>query len=163
MAWNLPQQFVQDRMQREPAVTTYLISEPFDRALKTVREALIKNGLTISSELDVTTRIRRLLNVDSSPCRILLVDSPCLLLEATILDRAAAVLLPLHVVVCGHGSQALVHWINPVTIEGARLPAATSAPLAKLQSLVSRSLERIGMRQDLYAATQPKPADGDET
>ena len=135
-------------MSSESAVTTYMISEPFERALKTVREALNRHDLSISSELDVSGRIRRELNIGFTPCRILLVDSPCLLIEAATLDCSAAVLFPLHVVLTSRGPQTAIHWINPVAIEGARLPIGSAAPLAKLQSLVTHALERIAMRRD---------------
>jgi hypothetical protein len=62
------------------------------------------------------------------------------------------VLFPLHVVVTGRGSQTQVHWINAAAIEGARLPMGAAVPLAKLQSLVTHSLERIAMRRDIYPA-----------
>jgi uncharacterized protein (DUF302 family) len=136
-------------MNTEPAVTTYLISEPFDRGLRAVREGLSSSGLSISTELDVCGRVKRELNLGLAPCRILFVDSPRVLLEAVTLDRAAAALLPLHVVVSGTGSQTLVHWVTLATIEGVRLPTGAAVPLAKLQSLLSRALERIAMRQDL--------------
>jgi uncharacterized protein (DUF302 family) len=141
-------------MNSETAVTTYTISEPFERALKQVREVLARNELSIYSELDVAARIKQELNIGFLQCRILFVDSPCLLLEAATLECAAAVLLPLHVVVAGRGPQTLVHWLNPATIEGARLPMGAAAPLARLQSLVTRSLERIAMRQDVYPAPE---------
>jgi uncharacterized protein (DUF302 family) len=137
-------------MTGEPAITTYLIPEPFDRALKAVREALARNNLSICTELDISARVKRELNMGFIPCRILLADSPYLLLEAAALDSSAAVLFPLHVVVSGRGPQTLVHWINAAAIEGVRLPIGAAVPLAKLQSLVTHSLDRIAMRQDIY-------------
>ena len=139
-------------MTSEPAVTTYLIPEPLDRALKAVRKALTRNNLSICTELDVSARVKRELNMGFMPCRILLADSPYLLLEAATFDCSAAVLLPLHVVVRGRGPHSLVHWINAATIEGVRLPIGAAVPLAKLQSLVTHSLDRIAMRLDIYQA-----------
>jgi uncharacterized protein (DUF302 family) len=137
-------------MHSEPAVTTYLVAEPFDRALKAIREALARDDLRVASELDVAARVKRELNIGFTPCRILLVDSPFLLLEAATVDCAAAVLFPLHVVVSGRGPQTQVHWMNPAAIEGLRLPTGAALPLAKLQSLVSHALERIAMKRDIY-------------
>ena len=116
-------------MPSDPAVTAYLISEPFDRALRTVREALSKSDLQVVTELDVSARIKRELNIGFGPCRVLLVDSPCLLLEAATLDRSALVMLPLHVVLCGRGTQTRVHWLNPAALGGVRLPVGAAAPL----------------------------------
>ena len=137
-------------MNSEPAVNAYLISEPFERALKVVRDALGRSELSIAAELDVSARIKRELNIGFGPCRILLVDSPCLLLEACTLDRAAAALLPLHLVLCGRGPQTMVHWMSPAGLGGVRLPTGAAAPLMKLESLVARSIQRVAMRRDIY-------------
>jgi uncharacterized protein (DUF302 family) len=139
-------------MNTEPATATFMVSEPFDRALKVIREALAKNDVHVCAEFDASARVKKELNIGFTPCRILLVDYPTLLLEAATLDCSAAVLFPFHVVVSGRGSRTLVHWLNPIAIEGARLPTGASAPLAKLQSLVTRSLETIGMRQEIFQA-----------
>jgi uncharacterized protein (DUF302 family) len=136
-------------MNSEPAVAAYFIPEPFEKALKTVRESLAHNELSIAGELDLSARIKRELGIGFGPCRILLVDSPCLLFEACTLDRAAVALLPLHVVVCGRGPQTAVHWISPAVLGGARLPTGAAAPLSKLQALVTRSIERVAMRRDV--------------
>jgi len=137
-------------MNSEPAVTAYLISEPFDRAVRTVREALSRADLKVVTELDVSARIKRELNMGFGPCRVLLVDSPCLLLEAATLDRSAMALLPFHVVLYGRGPQTRVHWLNPAALGGVRLPAGAAAPLLKLQALVARAIERVAMRHDTY-------------
>jgi uncharacterized protein (DUF302 family) len=137
-------------MNGEPAVTAYVIPEPFDRALRLLRDVLGNNELSIAGEVDVSSRIKRELNIGFGPCRILLVDSPCLLLEACTLDRAAAAFVPLHLVLCGRGPQTLVHWMNPATLGGVRLPAGAAAPLLKLHTLLARSVERVAMRRDLY-------------
>jgi uncharacterized protein (DUF302 family) len=136
-------------MNSEPAVTAYLIPEPFQRALSMVRDVLNRGELSIASELDVSARIKRELNIGFGPCRILLVDSPCLLLQACTLDRAAVALLPLHVVLYGRGPQTVVHWMSPAALGGVRLPTGAAAPLLKLQGLVARSIERVAMRRDI--------------
>ena len=136
-------------MHSEPAVTTYRISEPFDRALRAVRDALIRAELNIVSEVDVSARVKRELNIGFVPCRILLVDSPCLLLEAATLDRAAVVLMPLHVVLSARGPETLVYWMSPTSIEGVRLPMAAAPPLLKLQSMLTRAMERIAMPRNI--------------
>lgn len=137
-------------MNGEPAVTAYVIPEPFDRALRLVRDTLCSNELNVVAEVDVSARIKRELNIGFGPCRVLLVDSPCLLLEACTLDRAAAAFVPLHIVLCGRGPQTAVHWMNPATLGGVRLPAGAAAPLLKLHGLMARSIERVAMRRDAY-------------
>ena len=136
-------------MHSEPAVTTYRISEPFDRALRAVREALARADLSIVAEVDVAARVKRELNLGFVPCRILLVDSPCLLLEAATLDRAAAALLPLHIVLSSCGAETLVCWMSPTAIAGVRLPMAAGPPLLRLQSILSRAMEQIAMPRNI--------------
>ena len=136
-------------MSSETAVTEYLISEPFDRGLKVVRESLVRSELRIAAELDISATIRRELSIALGPCRILLVDSPCLLLEACTLDRAAAALLPLHIVLCGRGPQTIVHFMSPAVLGSVRLPAGATAPLVKLHAMVMKSIQRVAMRRDI--------------
>src|SRR5438045_950010 len=134
-------------MNSDLAVISYVIPEPFIMALRVVRHALISSELSVVAELDVSGRIKRELNIGLGPCRVLLVDSPCLLLEACTLDRAAMALLPLHVVLCERGPHTVVHWMSPALLGGARLPTGAAAPLLKLQAQVTRSIERVGMRR----------------
>jgi len=135
-------------MNRQSAVAAYLVAEPFTRALHIVREALARTDLSIIAELDVSDRIRRQVSLGFAPCRILLVDSPYLLLEAVALDRSAAVLLPLHIVVSSRGPETLVHWLNAAAITGAALPAGAAGPLEKLQEQVAHVLGAVAIRQD---------------
>ena len=134
-------------MDGESPVTSFLIPEPFDKALKRVRHALAETELAISGELDVSDRIRRQLYVGFSPCRILFVDAPYLLLEAVVVDRAAAAFLPLHVVVSAQGLSTLVYWIDLAALGPARLPAK-AAPLGRLQSQLCRALARVSAPAD---------------
>jgi uncharacterized protein (DUF302 family) len=131
-------------------VTSYLIAEPFDKALRTVRETVAKTELQVVMELDVSARIKRELNIGFGACRVLLVDSPCLLVEAASLERCAVALLPLHVVVCGRGPQTSVHWMNPVALGGVRLPAGAAAPLIRLQGLLTRAIGQVAQRCDVH-------------
>jgi len=129
------------------AARTYRIPEPFERALKSVREAIGKDRLTITTELDVSRRIQREWGIGMGPCRILCVDCPQLLLEAMAMDVGAGVLLPLHVVVAGRGPLTLVHIIRPAGTNGSGGPADTV--VNKLRARLSRALEKVGMRESL--------------
>lgn len=135
-----------------PAVTAYLMVEPFAKALERVRESLQRADLSIVAELDVSERIKRQLCLGFAPCRILLVDSPYLLLEALALDRSAASFLPLHVVISGRGAQTLVQWMSAGAIEHGKLPVGTAGPLEKLQQRLSLALQGIAIRQEWFQA-----------
>ncbi|HUI57458.1 MAG TPA: DUF302 domain-containing protein [Bryobacteraceae bacterium] len=137
-------------MNRQAAVAACRMPEPFVKALHTIRQAIAATDLAIIAELDVSDRIKRQLGLGFAPCRILLVDSPYLLLEAVALDRSAAALLPLHVVVSSHGSETMVHWLNPAAITGAALPAGTAGPLEKLREQLAHALETVAIRDDQY-------------
>lgn len=124
--------------------STCAIPEPFSSGLKLVRDALRDAGLSILGEFDLFGGLGRDTGVDSHPCRVIYIDSPLLLFEALALDRAAAVFLPLHVVVREDGGETRVHWINPAAIFGMRLPAGAAVPLYDLQTRVSEALAPLG-------------------
>jgi uncharacterized protein (DUF302 family) len=139
-------------MSRDPRVTAYSIGEPFGKALPKIREALIHAELCISGELDISERLQRQLSLGFEPCRLLLVDTPYLMLESVTLDRAGALLLPLHLVVFATGMRTQVQWLNLNSLEGNRLSPAALAPRAKLQTALCRALEPIALREDLDRA-----------
>jgi uncharacterized protein (DUF302 family) len=134
-------------MIHEAAVTVYTIAYPFEKALPAVREALTAGGLSIAGEMDISERIRKQLGLDFGPCRILLVDSPYLLVEALALDRSAAALLPLHVVISGREFITHVHWISLAGMRQTRLPAGAEAPLAKLHLELSRIFDGMAHKE----------------
>ena len=127
-------------MESGSATLTYLISEPFESALKSVREVLAKEDLRVPLELDVTARIRKELGLSLAPCRVLFVDSPVLLLEAVTLDRTVAAILPLHVALAGHGPHTRVHLISSSGGFHVNLPR-------ELQARIVRAVEKIASRQ----------------
>jgi len=133
------------------AAHTYLIPEPFERALKLLRESLRKEGLSIPMELDLSRRVRRELGVRLLPCKVLCIDSPMVLVEAMAIDPAGAIFLPLHVVVTARGPQTLVHLASPATIRQAEVPVGVKAPLGRLQMRLASILQRLGGRQGLCA------------
>ncbi len=139
-------------MTGEPATILYVLADHYETALKLVREALAKEGLEIPLELDVSRRIRRELGIDLAPCRVLFVDCPYLLLEAMTLDAAAAVFLPLRVVVSAHRSQTFVHLLSPASSRDAGLPVGLKLPISRLHARLSHVLERMGVRQAVYQA-----------
>jgi uncharacterized protein (DUF302 family) len=131
---------------REFSVIAYQIATPFKKALPAVREAFHASELSISGEMDLSARIRRQLGLGLGDCRILLVDSPYLLVEALALDRSAAALFPLHVVVSARGSVTDVQWIDIAQFRQGSLPPAAEGPLAKLQAELERVLDTVGRK-----------------
>jgi uncharacterized protein (DUF302 family) len=118
----------------------YVIPEKFDKALKLIRTAIADMELEIAGELDMAHALYGEPAGKTSRCRILLVDCPVLMFEALALNRAAAVFIPLHVLVSAAGSQTHVSLLNPAALFDARLPAGAADPLEKLQARVARAL-----------------------
>jgi uncharacterized protein (DUF302 family) len=133
-------------------IATYRLPEPFERAAKLLREALARDELRTPIEMDVSGRISRELGIGLAPCRLLGVDCPLILLEAITLSGSAAVLLPTHVLVYGRGPQTIVHVLRPASPTAPDISAETANPAIKLQTRISRVLERIAMREDLCIA-----------
>ena len=140
-------------MTGQTAAITYLIPEPFEKALKLLRKALLKGELQIPAEFEVSGRISRQLGVGLAPCRILFVDCPFLLLEAMALDVSAIVLLPLHVVVSSRGLETAVYVQRSVGSNGSGFSFEQEDPVSKLHTRVSRVLQKIAMKEVYCEAT----------
>src|SRR6476469_7334957 len=84
-----------------PCSNTRVIPEPFAKAVALIRRLLVGAGLSVVKEFDVSAAPYFRLGIAARSCTILLVDTPVLLFEAIALDRAAAVFLPVHVVISG--------------------------------------------------------------
>ena len=134
-------------MTGDPDTATLIMQQPLSGALKSIRRALAEGGLEIAAELDVAGRIRKALRIDIPPCRVLCVDCPVALLEALALDRSAAVLLPLHLVVSGEDGATHVHFLNPAAALYSGLPVTARSAVSKLQARVAQAVESISVRQ----------------
>lgn len=121
----------------------FVLNYRFDTALERVRRAISAGGLSIAAEIDAARRVKRALRIRVSPCRVLLVDNPFLMLQAASIDRASGVLIPLHVVVSSAGSRTIVHLLNPASIQLNELPIGLRAPLVDLRSELFRVLSGV--------------------
>jgi len=135
----------------ERAVKTYVIPEPYERAVKLLRESLAREGLEVPLEMDLSGRLRKKLGVALAPCRVLCVDSPMVMVQAIAIDTAGAAFLPLHLVISGRGPHTLVHLASARTLQSADLPIGVKVPIRKLQARLTSVLQRIGGRQSLCA------------
>jgi uncharacterized protein (DUF302 family) len=135
-------------MTGDQETATLIVQQPVNEALKMIRRALAEGGLAIAADLDMASRIGKALRIDFPPCRVLCVDCPVALLEALALDRSAAVLLPLHLVVTGQDGLALVHFLNPGAALYSGLPVTARAAVSKLQARVAHAVESVSTRQN---------------
>jgi len=136
-------------MAEEPATITYSIAEPFEQALKTVRNVLTGRGLKVSGELDISSRIRERLLIGTSPCVVLLVSPLAVLGKALGSDSSAAGLAPLHVVVSSRGMQSEVHVLRILSNEGAPLDRLAMSAVNQIQAQILEAIEKIGIRATL--------------
>jgi uncharacterized protein (DUF302 family) len=131
-------------MTGETATTTYSIPEPVEEALKRIRAALARAGLSVLGELDISGRIQRSFGIGMAQCKVLYVCSKQSILEAINVCPAVGIFLPLHIVVSAHGEQTEIHLL-------ASLPSnsgdSLTAPVNRLQDEVSRAIEKIAMHR----------------
>jgi uncharacterized protein (DUF302 family) len=130
---------------RSPTVT-FVFERQFEDALKAIRNAFRKDQLLITAELDAAKRIQRALNITVSPCRILLVENPLYMLEATAIDRSSAVFIPLHVVVSSSGACTLVHVASSHDNQLRDFPIGVRIALTSLQNDVLCALGKVADR-----------------
>ncbi|MGD0870071.1 MAG: DUF302 domain-containing protein [Bryobacteraceae bacterium] len=122
---------------------TRVIPEPFGKAVGMIRRLLLDAGLSVVEEFDVSNEPYFQLGIAMRSCLVLLVDTPALLFECIALDRAAAVFLPVHVVISGDRDTTYVHWANPMTGSGLRPPAPAKIPLEHLCARVTQALSGL--------------------
>lgn len=136
-------------MANERLINTFVLAEPFERALALIRKAMENEHLSIRVELDLSGNISKKLGIGVAPCRVLFIECPYLLLQAITLDGSAALFIPVRAVVSDRGPHTLVHFSSPFPIRGTILSAEGIAPVRKLEARFLRALGAIAMRQDL--------------
>jgi uncharacterized protein (DUF302 family) len=122
---------------------TRIVPDAFDKCVPLIRRLLEDTGLSIVEEFDVSNAPYFPLGVGTRHCTVLLVDTPVLLFKAIALDRAAAVFVPIHVVVSGDRDTSYVHWANPTVSSGLRPPTPSKEALEELCSRVNHALGRL--------------------
>lgn len=132
-------------MADEPATVTYLIAEPFQQALGSLRRALAARHLNVAGRFDISDRIRRKLLIGTAPCVVLFVSPPRPLGAALEADPCAAALAPFHIVVSERGRQTEIHVLRILPVDWGQLEPSSIAALHEAHSEILRALESIGM------------------
>lgn len=130
-------------MSNESSMTTYILQEPYEKALKLLRTELENEGLRVPVEMDVSGEIREELGLDLRPCRVLYVCCPWLLLQAAVMDRSAVAFLPLRLVVSGRGLQTVVRLLGSANQQDSSLDRRVSVLASTLLDRVQRIVEKI--------------------
>lgn len=118
-----------------------VVERRFGSVIKQIRNALAEAELEVAAEFDVDGSLRE--RFDGRKCHLLLVDCPLTDFEVLTVDGAAAVFLPLHVLVSGDGNRTRVFWADIPALVHARLPAGSAAPLQRLEARLSSALQTI--------------------
>ena len=123
----------------------YVLPVRFQKALRLLRTALAEVEVEVIQDLDAAMVLGAPLAA-SPHARILLVDSPILLLEAIALDRASAVFLPLHILVAEDGQETAISVGNACSAHNVRLPAGASGPISRLHGRIALALEGLSQQ-----------------
>jgi hypothetical protein len=133
------------------ATTTYVIPEPFDRAVKSVRAILSGANLRITGEMNMSGRIERALQVSTVPCRVFFATLAAADSDSAAMEGSSGGFTPLHIVVAARGPQSEVHLLKFVPRDGRPADVNASAALERLRAAISEAVERIGMRASFGA------------
>lgn len=137
-------------MTKGPPLETFCVAEPYPAGLRTVRQALARQGLRTPAELDVTARIKHELGVGLAPCVVLYVDEPALLLEAVVFHRGAALLIPQPLVVSGNERHTKVILRGVESLSESEHPAVTRDALLNLHARMVLAMETIAEREGAH-------------
>jgi uncharacterized protein (DUF302 family) len=133
-------------MAEQLATITYSIAEPFLQTLKSLRRAFLAQGLKVSKELNISSRIRQKLLISTDPCAVLLVSPSTEVGKTLASDPCAAGLTPMHVVVSSRGYESEVHILRILPADAPSVDRMAKTALSQLQAGIVQAVEKIGMR-----------------
>ena len=126
----------------------YSLSEPFEKAVESVFNALLSRGIRVAGQLEVSRRLQGALGIVLMPCKIMFVLPHAASLSADSIHPWAAVFLPLHIVISGYGSRSEVEVLNRVQGDQAGTPYG---PVVETQRQVVEAIEAVALRASLLA------------
>lgn len=134
-------------MWSETGAITFSTPASFADVLHSVRLALNGRGVRVLAESDVASRLKQALGVRLPPCRVLYVWPKEPLAQG--IYPAAAVLLPLHVVVAGRGHRTDICVFSRPEPEGRAVEGDLRSTVQDTLAAVLLSIETISMRPGL--------------
>jgi len=129
-------------------MTTYYFNKtvemPFDEAIERVTEELKKEGFGVLTEIDVQTTLKKKLDVDFRPYRILGACNPPFAHQALQAEKNIGLMLPCNVIVQDAGDgKTEVAAIDPL-VAMSRVDNPDLEPVArKVQSKLQRVIENL--------------------
>ncbi len=116
------------------------VEASFDTAIENVTQALQKEGFGVLTDIDVAATLKKKLNQDMSPYRILGACNPALAHRALTAEPSIGLLLPCNVVVRqDDGGQVQVEFMDPNAV----LDLVSKPEVHQLASEVRQKLERV--------------------
>lgn len=122
------------------------VPRSYESTLQSLRGLLRSAGLSVVQHIDLSHDSRVELEAGTSKCALMIVDCPLLLFEAVALDRSAAVLIPLHLVLTGNEHHTWIHWAHPAGAFGLRLAATAQGPVDALYARLTEVLRKASTR-----------------
>lgn len=122
----------------------------FHRTCKLLHRLLGEGGISVVEHIELSHAFPSENAVGIRRCVLWMVDCPMLLFEAVALDRAAAVFLPLHIVITGDEHSTCIHWTHPAEAMGLRLPPAAKRPVDTLYCRLSQVLRGGHQGQEAF-------------
>lgn len=123
---------------------TLVLNQPYDQARRRILTTLKEQGLQVAFDFDVASCICRSAGVRLPKSSVLGVGCPYQLLEAFVADGAAAIFLPLHVVLSEHGPETQVRILAPQALRAAGVTPAISIPVHRTLRRINEALASIG-------------------
>lgn len=139
-------------MTHEPRIVCFTIHQPFNLAQRMLRNAFLREGLRIPAEISPSTRVRSELGVGLKESTIFYVDSPILLLEATVFTVGGGLYIPEPVAVCDAGekqSKVVVRSIKPYLDDS--LSAGARRAVLQLHERILQAIQTIGQREVFFS------------
>ncbi len=116
----------------------------FDDAITRVTELLAAEGFGVLTEIDVKATLKKKLDLDVRPYRILGACNPPLAHRALAAEPHVGVLLPCNVVVWDEGDHRVVAAMEPRMMEGVVEDPEVLAVAREVSERLHRVLEQVG-------------------
>ena len=136
-------------MNGETMIVVFLMDQPFAAALPVLRRALALERLRVTHEVDTSARVKEELGVGLKQNIVLYVDDPIQLLEATVMNPAGGLFIPMPVVLSAaeKGCRVSVRSIQPLA--GTELPLSLRRAVLNLHERVLSALQRAGHKESV--------------
>jgi hypothetical protein len=131
-------------------IISFTIDEPFDVSLRMLRRALAREGLRVPCEVDTSARLKKELGIGLKGSLVLYVDTPILLLEATVLSAGGGLYVPEPVVLSCNGSGCTVSIRSLKPLLDEKLPAGVREAIILLHERILKAIQTIGQREAMF-------------